>query len=176
MCEIRKECRHSDLLVGGAPQFDSYCCHSRTSGTPGPVAPRVEGMALNDREHPGSRELPVLRRRRLVVPPLDARLRGHDRGGAEATTRNKCFVAASGSILCHFSCRGRKGGNNSLRARKNSLRRRAGNFLAGYWSHRDFRDGFRGKAAESAIFPAFFPATRELSTRPNRRSWNVGLN
>lgn len=58
-------------------------------------------MALNDREHPGSRELPVLRRRR-VVPPLDARLRGHDKGGVQATTRNKCTVAASGSILCHF--------------------------------------------------------------------------
>jgi hypothetical protein len=36
-------------------------------------------MALNDREHPASRELPVLRSRRLVVPPLDARLREHDR-------------------------------------------------------------------------------------------------
>src|SRR5277367_808005 len=43
-----------------------------------------------------------------------------------------------------------------------------GNFLANNWIRRCFRDRFRGKAADSAKFPAFFRATREFATQSDR--------
>ena len=60
-------------------------------------------------------------------------------------------------IICGFPRSGRKGGDNSLRARRNSLRRRVGNFLANNWIRRCFREGFRGNTADlrrnSLLFP-----------------------
>src|SRR5271163_612251 len=60
--------------------------------------------------------------------------------------------------------------NSLLRSkgRNNSLRSHVGNFLANNWIRRCFRDRFRGKAADSAKFPAFFRATREFATQSDR--------
>jgi hypothetical protein len=55
-----------------------------------------------------------------------------------------------------------KDGTNSLLARNNSLLRCVGNSSANHCIRRCFRDGFSQKTAESAKFPAFFPATREF--------------
>jgi len=67
-------------------------------------------------------------------------------------------------------CCGRKGGIDSLLARINSLLVCVGNLLANYWIRRCFRDGFSQKPADSAKFPAFFPATRESGAPGDRES------
>ena len=51
---------------------------------------------------------------------------------------------------------------NSLLAQNNSLLACVGNYLASYCINGCLRDRFSQKAAESAKFPAFFPATREF--------------
>ena len=58
--------------------------------------------------------------------------------------------------------------NNSLLAQNNSLLVRVGNLSRSYWICGCFRDGFSRREAESAKFPAFFPATRELCTSDDR--------
>src|SRR5271170_6056816 len=43
-----------------------------------------------------------------------------------------------------------------------------GNLFRSYWIRRCFRDGFSQKTVDSAKFPAFFPATRQLPTSGDR--------
>src|SRR5277367_2841566 len=60
-------------------------------------------------------------------------------------------------------------GINSQRWQKNSLLVCVGNLLANPCIRGCFRDGFTQKAAQSAKFPAFFAATRELGTSRDYR-------
>jgi hypothetical protein len=77
----------------------------------------------------------------------------HGRTELDASGRARRFRASS-----------LQGGTDSLRARKNSLLRCVGNLYATHCIRRGFRDGCSKKTAESAKFPAFFPATREFGT------------
>src|SRR5271163_3138217 len=63
-------------------------------------------------------------------------------------------------IPCSFPARA----NNSLRWQKYSLLVCVGNSSANTRIRTCFQDGCSQKAAESAKFPAFFPATREFGT------------
>src|SRR5271167_3138720 len=79
-------------------------------------------------------------------------------------TRRDRMRRGDGSVLRRIPCSGPKAGINSLLAQNNSLLVRGWNLSRSYWIRRCFRDGLSRKAAESAEFPAFFPATRELCT------------
>ena len=103
--------------------------------------------------------------------PSSARIRPGRRGGALASASQPGIFQIQSVLIREFPCSGRKGGDNSLRARKNSLLHRVGNFLANNWIRRCFREGFPGKTADSAKLPAFFRTTRESYGR----SLNVGL-
>src|ERR1700691_4116744 len=79
-------------------------------------------------------------------------------------------AAARGSISRRIPCSGSKYRINSLLGRIDSLLACIGNLLANYWIRRSFRAGCLQKTAESAKFPAFFPANREYITPGGRES------